>query len=899
MVDRRRLVARATRAFVDRTPIDWSALLSHAGRSPDRALFESLRALAAVRASTRGEPARAPGRMALIAARLVVGLASVELALVFVVLGIAFARDETLTGHSAQLVIALAFTAASVPLAMASRREPRSLFLLAAFASAACAFARSALAGLPGAWAASSSHALRGVWMEVFTPACLWQFALDFPRVQRFTAFDRFARRAVVCAWALAIALFGVNLLTAYDAIDPGPFAVLLHDHPSRVFSQLFALALLPPLVVIALRSWRAPAAERRKVARLAYAQLAGTTPFLLSGVAWALLPSVGARLPRLDHFAATWLDRVTLAALAAMPLLTTAAVIVDEPLESRSVFRHELPSLVTEGVLRAVRLALVVALFIALYAFRHAQENGDPWSASIALLLTATVGLVVAAHPGWIGAIERHVFRRAADRDERLAGALDRIRLARGAREVLAVAARELRDTLGAGAVRILVAAPDGAYRDSLREAIGLPAGTALAPILRDATRPVDLSADGPLRALLPPIDRDWVRAHEIELAAPLERRDGSIGALVLLGRKDGGFPFDRRDRWLLSSLTTAVAAAWDQHHLERGADDGVDDSGRASDDGELAFQCDRCGVVSGSPLLRCACDGEPTLAALPHRLAGKFVVARRLGAGGMGVVYLARDVHLGRDVALKTFATLRAGAVARMQAEARAMASLGHDALATIYGLEIWRGTPILVVEYLPNGTLAHAITRRPLSVADTIHLGIRLARALAYIHAHGVLHRDLKPSNIGFTRTGDAKLLDFGLAIVRPMGAGDVTDSDGLDEDDRLAGTPAYLPPEAYRGEPPTPAFDLWALSVTLFEALTGVNPFSASDRAATAKRVATVEVGELCRRRMPSEPALCNYFQRALARRPEDRPRTAGEMVTMLEKLLSRTLEQPTL
>jgi len=145
----------------------------------------------------------------------------------------------------------------------------------------------------------------------------------------------------------------------------------------------------------------------------------------------------------------------------------------------------------------------------------------------------------------------------------------------------------------------------------------------------------------------------------------------------------------------------------------------------------------------------------------------------------------------------------------VSRLRDEARAMAALNHESLATIYSLELWRRTPVLVVEYFPCGTLADKLARGAMPLADVLALGIRLAEALTYMHARGVLHRDVKPSNIGLTTEGVAKLLDFGLTA----------------ECETSAGTPEFLPPEALEGGAPDAALDLWGLSTVLLHACGG--------------------------------------------------------------------------
>src|SRR5262249_25624109 len=264
---------------------------------------------------------------------------------------------------------------------------------------------------------------------------------------------------------------------------------------------------------------------------------------------------------------------------------------------------------------------------------------------------------------------------------------------------------------------------------------------------------------------------------------AAAVRRRDEHIAAILAWGPKRDGRGFNRRDRWLVMTLTSAAAAAW---NVEPPAENRM-----ATD--QPAFECPDCGLVGDSAPLQCSCACKVALAALPRRVGRNFIVERRLGAGGMGVVYLARDAALDRQVALKTLPSLSRGNVARLRDEARAMAALNHESLATLYGLEIWRHTPVLVVEYFPGGTLACRLSDGPWLPAAVVDLGVALLRALDYMHARDVLHRDLKPTNIAFTATGAPKLLDFGLATLRGEAFGH-----GRGDPERIAGTPGYLPP-----------------------------------------------------------------------------------------------------
>ena len=209
-----------------------------------------------------------------------------------------------------------------------------------------------------------------------------------------------------------------------------------------------------------------------------------------------------------------------------------------------------------------------------------------------------------------------------------------------------------------------------------------------------------------------------------------------------------------------------------------------------------------------------------------------------------------LFRSFSLGREVALKTWTGVREELMTRLCDEARVMATLNHDALATIYGLERWRRTPVLVMEYCAQGTLTDLMSRTALSLSDILRLGIRLADGLTYMHDRGVLHRDIKPSNVGFTANGVAKLLDFGLAGTA----------------DQPGGTLAYLPPEAIDGGPPGAAIDLWGLATLL---------------------------SEVCRATRVHTAPLDAFFECALATQPSDRFQSSRQIRAALVRLLAQS------
>jgi hypothetical protein len=830
MPERPRLVADATRAFVDHAAIDWRALLGRLGRPADRALIENLRLLDEMRRGTRPREAGAGPARPLVA--LLVVVAALQTLASLSIVALAATHGEALHTRASQLVLALAYTGASLLLAAAAPRDARSMVLLAAFISAASAFARTMLLDLPVARAALVAPLVRGLYPEAFTPACLWQFALDFPRVRRFTRFDRLARLATTAAWLMGAGLFIVNLLAAYGVVELHAITWLRRDHPSQAFWRLFTLGLAPPIAAILVRARLAPPSERRKVWRFALAIAIGTCPFLILGLARVAAPLVA--LPIDVGGYRRLVDWVIVGALVAMPLLVTAAVIVDRPFDLDAVRR------------------ITMRATLAVRARRRAPHSSSP--------------------------------------HEPLAHALDRLRLARGRRELGRALRQQLRAGTGALRVHLLTPTSTGDYTDEGAAIDPLPGGSALVAMLRDAAGPLDVARSGPVRSLLPRADRAWLAQSHVALAAPLTRRDGVLAAIVVLERA-GGLPFSRAERWWVASLMPAAAAMWEAEP-EAAAHRGRLARRRRGDGEEAAFECPQCGIVSETMALPCGHREAATLASLPRLLAGKFTVERRLGRGGMGVAYLARDPALGRDVVLKTLPAPGPSRVARLQREAHAMATLRHDAIATLYGLERWRQTPVLVVEYFPRGTLADRLARGALADVDALAVSVGLAGGLAHIHAHGLLHGDVKPANIAMTGEGEARLLDFGLAAL--IARDEEADPGAGPGREALpaAGTPAYLPPEAHLGASPTAAVDLWGLSVVTLEAMTGANPFVADTRADTAQHI-------LDGRRLTAylsdaalHPVVVSFFARALARQPEARFPTAVALRDALRQLAGR-------
>jgi serine/threonine-protein kinase len=219
-----------------------------------------------------------------------------------------------------------------------------------------------------------------------------------------------------------------------------------------------------------------------------------------------------------------------------------------------------------------------------------------------------------------------------------------------------------------------------------------------------------------------------------------------------------------------------------------------------------------------------------------------GTFECKALLGKGGMGEVYKAKDQKLGRDVAIKVLPeefAKDADRVARFQREAKLLASLNHNNIASIYGLEESDGTHFLVLELIEGDTLADRVKRGAIPVEESLKLAMQIAEALEAAHEKGVIHRDLKPANIKVTPDGKVKVLDFGLAKAF---AGEQTEvnlshsptlSEAATLQGVILGTAAYMSPEQARGKSLDKRTDIWAFGCVLYEMLTGKAAFQGED------------------------------------------------------------------
>lgn len=300
--------------------------------------------------------------------------------------------------------------------------------------------------------------------------------------------------------------------------------------------------------------------------------------------------------------------------------------------------------------------------------------------------------------------------------------------------------------------------------------------------------------------------------------------------------------------------------------------------------------------GFLSEPALARVQAVGRvsPTLVLAPgRRLLDRYVIAGKLGAGGMGVVYRARDEKLDREVAIKMLQPgVLAGndARARFRREAQALAKMNHAHIASVYDVIEQDGVDCIVMELVAGESMAAKLRGSALPVREATTLALQIAEALEEAHEQGVIHRDLKPANVMITLKGHAKVLDFGLA--RLLGPAEITQT--ATEMGGVMGTPLYMSPEQAIGHKADARSDLWSLGVMYFESLTGIAPFRRATTLAILRAI-TDEAPQPVRTLCPQTPVLAEQIvTRALEKDPGLRYQTARDFATDLRRAL-RDLE----
>ncbi|HZT08281.1 MAG TPA: protein kinase [Chloroflexota bacterium] len=272
---------------------------------------------------------------------------------------------------------------------------------------------------------------------------------------------------------------------------------------------------------------------------------------------------------------------------------------------------------------------------------------------------------------------------------------------------------------------------------------------------------------------------------------------------------------------------------------------------------------------------------------------LAQRYRLGRQIGSGGMATVYEGEDTHLSRRVAIKVMHPQYVADdafVTRFRREALAVAQLKHPGIVDVYDVDHDDARYFIVMEFVEGQSIKELVRDGPLTPERTVDIGIQVGKALESAHLAGVVHRDVKSHNILVSPEGAAKLVDFGIAVAK--GAASVTEAG------TILGTVQYISPEQARGEPATPSSDIYSLGIVLYEMATGRLPFDGDNPVQIATRhVSDPPIAPAAAD--PRVPAgLSAAIMHALAKRPEDRPATAGALVRELLLSTDDVCDQPT-
>jgi hypothetical protein len=850
------------------------------------------------------------------------------------------------TGLPAAFTLAqlIAFTGTAIFLLVAGRGDPRAIWLGGFFLFVADGFCNPLVNMMMASGAgilADLGIGLFGLRLDILMPLFLWRFVRDFPHPPIPARLRRLLDSGIRASLVTALAFLTFYAVHTMLVVLGGPNVVrvvgaTLVDRPGRLPERplndlyetcqyLLTAAALP---VLAYRAHRTAGEERRRVRLFASCLLISAGPVLAYLLSYLLFPSFAELQRRHLELGRPLAITASLFALA-IPLSTAYVVLVHRTLELKLIARRALQY----ALARYSALALATVPLGAVLAYLYQQRSRPleqlfSGGRTIVLLGASALGMAALSYRrAVLDWIDRRFFREQYDARQILTMLVERIRAVRDGADLAKLIAREVDLALHLEAIALLIVDPrTGILRDPLDRARRLDANCSLAGLISSGSEPLvnDLSDARSSLDRLPEKDRHWLVDSGFRLLVPILGRDGSLIGIVGLGEKKSGLPFLKEDRQLLHAI--ASSAAWvlelDQSRTVTPRSFGprlpAIAEAMPADPlpvTEAAKECSTCGILYQPYTVFCGtCSRRLDASRVPFVLPGKFRFERRVGYGGMGVVYAGSDLALGRPVAIKTLRRVSPEDAMRLRREARTAAAVSHPHLASIYGIETWQGTPMLILELLEGGTLAQRIERERLSQIAAIELGIAMAEALGQLHAVDILHRDIKPSNIGFTREGVPKLMDFGIARVMfdlrrdgRIDTGGSTDdasallpptsiwnqtATSLDLSRQLAGTLSYLSPEALNGQRADASFDLWSLAIVLYESLLGRKVFGTGDVRQIMTRIRLGRVPDFAQVCPEYDAALGDFFRWALHRSAARRPATSVELKQKLLEVRAR-------
>src|SRR5574338_190809 len=619
--------------------------------------------------------------------QIVLGLAGLTVA----AFGVEWARRTAVLDWQ-RAVVVVAFGALAAHLLLGARRDPRVEHLGGLMLLWGLFFAyppiQALVNALPPAWA-RPVIGVRAVTVDAFTPALAWLFVRDFPRALEWPRVAAFVRAMVALSLAVALGLVAANVLMAW--LDhPGRLAVFAHSSPDSLYWPLVFGPLVPVIPFVLLRTRHAPRDERRRVRLFASGlAAAGVLP-----VAIAVLPPLWP--PALAFIHGPWASRflipLNLLMILSIAATTTYAVVVERVLDVRTVLRLAAQYWLATVVVAALAGVPFVLVARVLYRGRSVplEELLRGRRLLVVLGLLAAGAVVLRLRAEVMAFVDRVFFREQYDPQRILAALASESRVAESTERLARAVMEQVERALHPESIGVLVAPVQGRELVPVASPLrALPLDSPLARRLSAHGRLLEVDLARPSEPLrdLPDESRVWLGDTGAALLVPLLSAAGELDGLLALGPKRSELPYSRQARTLLELVAGAAGIGLENRRL-RGSG-----SGRPAPPESHASECVACGCIAGSGASRCPDCGEAVReAALPAELFGKFRLERRIGEGGMGVVYGATDLALGRRVALKTLPRTSPEEAERLRRESRAMAAVTHPNLALILGAETW---------------------------------------------------------------------------------------------------------------------------------------------------------------------------------------------------------------
>jgi serine/threonine-protein kinase len=476
-----------------------------------------------------------------------------------------------------------------------------------------------------------------------------------------------------------------------------------------------------------------------------------------------------------------------------------------------------------------------------------------------------------------WMSSLDRRFFRERYDAHHILRQVVEDVRAAATLDAVAQLVVARMSAAFHSSFIALVESEP---HEHAFRVVAITPGANVVLRLTRDNT------LIGLVRVLGKPVDASSFQATipsaPVDLVAPIVAGGAhQREAVLVLGPKRSEEPYDHDDRELVTSVAASLALLLGKRSREDETDDAL-------------AECPRCGACNSVNATRCAEDGAALVrVSVPRVLGGRYTIQRRLGRGGMGTVYEARDGALDRQVAIKVIRDDMIGSpdtVDRFRHEALVAASFSHPNVVTIYDFGLTddaRG--YLVMERLSGATVTETLRRDGfLTPARVLHIMRGVCQAVDAAHRRQLVHRDLKPDNVFLTQDEVPKVLDFGIAKFVQSTAG----TTALTATGVVIGTVAYMSPEQIRGGEPNPAWDIWALTVIAYEMLASVRPFAAANSLSWVPHWQPDMWVRLINRQPELPAALASLFERAFALNPAERPSGALVFMNSLEQAFDR-------